>query len=163
MPLRMAKYGLTLHPDKTRLIPFGRPRKGKPKGAAGTFNFLGFTVYWRQTPGGSWVLGMKTRKARIRRTVQALHEFCRSHRQDAVKDQHKGLRSRIQGHFNYFAVNGNFHALARVASAARWAWHKWLNRRSQRSRMTWERFTAMLAVMPLPEPKIKLRLWGGAP
>lgn len=159
---RMGKYGLTLHPEKTRLIPFGRPSTGRSgKGGVGTFDFLGFTVYWRRSRRGKWVLGMKTRRARIQRAVQAVYEFCRGRRQDDIGDQHRGLRSRIQGHLNYFGVNGNFPALVRLVNNAKRAWFKWLNRRSQRSRLTAKRFGELLERYPLPEPRISVQLWRG--
>jgi group II intron reverse transcriptase/maturase len=161
---QMGENGLTLHPDKTRLVPFVRPRKGwKGKAGGGTFDFLGFTVYWRRTPKGSWVLGMKTRQARIKRALKAVYDFCRSQRHRAVEEQHAGLCSRLRGHFNYFGVNGNYPALVRLVNGARSAWFKWLNRRSQRSRLTWRRFTAMLRTYALPEPSIRVTLWSGAP
>lgn len=165
IPKRMKKHGLELHPEKTRLVPFNRPPKEgrRDKGRTGTFDFLGFTVYWRQTRKGSWVLGMKTRKARIKRTIQRIYEFCKSQRHDPVEDQHRSLCSRLQGHINYFGTNGNFQAIKRVIWCARRAWHKWLNRRSQRSRMTWERFNDLLEDFPLPKPIIKVQIWGAAP
>jgi RNA-directed DNA polymerase len=164
LPQRMAKYGLTLHPDKTRLVPFGRPPKGHTgKARAGTFDFLGFTVYWRRTRTGWWVPGMKTRKARLRRAVQAIYDFCRRQRHQDVEWQHKRLCSRIQGHINYFGVNGNYRALLRVVNNAEWAWFKWLNRRSQRSRLTWARFVSLLGTYPLPTPRVCVKLWVPAP
>jgi group II intron reverse transcriptase/maturase len=162
LPLRMERYGLTLHPDKTRLVPFGRPRKGRiGRARGGTFDFLGFTVFWRRTRAGSWVLGMKTRRARLKRAVQAVYEFCRRQRHEDVERQHRGLRSRIQGHINYFGVNGNLPALVRLVNNARNAWYKWLNRRSQRSTLTRARFGELLKRYPLPEPTIRVRLWSG--
>lgn len=164
MPQRMEKYGLTLHPDKTRLVPFARPHKDQAdKARTGTFDFLGFTVYWRRSRRGSWVLGMKTRRARLKRTLRAIYDFCRGRRHEPVEGQYRGLRSRLQGHINYFGVNGNFPALARVVNSAKRAWFKWLNRRSQRSRLTWRRFVALLGDYPLPEPRICVQLWSGAP
>jgi group II intron reverse transcriptase/maturase len=156
---RMERFGLRLHPEKTRLIPFERPSAGASKGT-GTFDFLGFTLYWRKTRRGIWVPGMRTRKARLRRAVQAIHEYCRGHRHAPVEEQHQRLRQRLQGHYNYFGVNGNIHALRRLACMAERAWHKWLNRRSQRAKMTWERFSkGLLRAFPLPTVAIRVRLW----
>lgn len=165
LPRRMKNYGLTLHPDKTRLVPFERPAKGarSDKTKSGTFDFLGFTVHWRGTRRGGWVLGMRTRKARLQKAVQAVYEFCRSHRHERVEEQHKALRQRLQGHINYFGVNGNGAALNRVLKAAENAWHKWLNRRSQRARMSWERFRRLLKAFPLPVPNPRVQIWIAAP
>jgi hypothetical protein len=102
---RMAKYGLTLHPDKTRLIPFARPRPGANDGSRpGTFDFLGFTMYWCRTRRGGWRLGMKTRKACVQRTLTSLGEWCRRHRHLPLKDQHAALSRRLRGHYQYFGV-----------------------------------------------------------
>ena len=108
-------------------------------------------------------MGMKTRKARLRRALEALGEFCRRHRHDPLKEQHAALTRRIRGHLNYFGVNGNMRALACLVDEAQRAWRKWLNRRSQRTRLTWERFKAFLKVFPLPTPRICVRIWALAP
>ncbi len=152
---RMAEFGLRLHPDKTRLVPFGRPDRASPGGKGpATFDFLGFTLHWRRTRNGGWALGMKTRKARLRRALDALGEFCRCHRHDPLQEQHAALVRRMQGHMNYFGVNGNIRALGCLVAQAERTWRKWLNRRSQRKRFTWERFRDFLKVFPLPQPRI---------
>lgn len=157
---RMAFFGLTLHPDKTRLVPFGRPDRDDPAGKGpATFDFLGFTLYWRRTRQGRWSPGMKTRKARLLRALKALGEHCRRHRHDSLKEQHAALTRRLQGHMNYFGVNGNMRAISCLVEQAEWIWHKWLNRRSQRKRLTWKRFTDLLKVFPLPTPSIRVRIW----
>ena len=117
---RMARYGLTLHPDKTRLLPFGRPDRGTPeaKGPA-TFDFLGFTLYWRPTRGASWAPTLKTRTARLRRAIQSAGDFCRRHRHEPIKAQRAGLARRLAGHFNYFGVQGNFRSLSDPDTACR--------------------------------------------
>jgi group II intron reverse transcriptase/maturase len=157
---RMTEYGLTLHPDKTRLIPFERPQSGKNEGSGpGTFDFLGFTMYWSKTRRGGWRLGMKTRKARVRKTIEAIFEWCRSHRHDPIADQHAALRRRLVGHYNYFGVNGNCRSLQGVLHRVERVWYHWLSRRSQRS-LTWKRFQAYLRAWPLPEPGITTHIWG---
>jgi len=155
---RMAAYGLKLHPEKTRLVPIGRPNGTSGKGPA-TFDFLGFTVYWRRTRKGTWVPAMKTRKARLQRALHNLGEFCRRHRHDPLKEQHASLSRRLQGHFNYFGVNGNMRALQCLYDQVKRQWFKWLCRRSQRKRLTWERFHARLRVFPLPKPTIRVQVW----
>jgi group II intron reverse transcriptase/maturase len=161
---RMARYGLTLHPDKTRLIPFERPRRGKSGVSdSGSFDFLGFTMYWCRTRRGGWRLGMKTRKARVQRTLVSLSEWCRRHRHLPLKDQHAALGRRLRGHFRYFGVNGNMPSLQQVQYQATRVWLKWLRRRSQRGgRMTWDRFGAVLRAHPLPAPRICVQIWDTA-
>jgi group II intron reverse transcriptase/maturase len=162
---RMAKYGLTLHPDKTRLIPFERPRAGASDGAGtGTFDFLGFTMYWCRTRRGGWRTGMKTRKARVQKFLHGLGDWCRHHRHLPLKDQHAALSRRLRGHFLYFGVNGNARSLQQVRHRAERLWMNWLRRRSQRGRrLTWERFGTYLTVHPLPPPKITVQVWARPP
>jgi len=161
LPKRFERFGLTLHPDKTRLLPFGRPRRSQTEGKGpATFDFLGFTLYWRRSRSGWWVPSLKTRKARLRRAITAVADFCRSHRHRPVKEQHAGLKRRLVGHFNYFGVNGNGPSLEMLVHEAEHFWRKWLRRRSQRTRLSWTRFKAtILRVFPLPSPTIHVQLW----
>jgi group II intron reverse transcriptase/maturase len=161
LPKRFERFGLHLHPDKTRLLPFGRPGRGQTKGKGpATFDFLGFTLYWRRSRSGWWVPSLKTRTARLRRAITAVADFCRRHRRRPVKEQHAGLKRRLVGHFNYFGVNGNVQSLQRLVHEAEHSWRKWLRRRSQRTRLTWERFKAtILRVFPLPTPRIRVQIW----
>lgn len=161
LPQRMRRYGLTLHPDKTRLVPFQRPALGQQSGKGpATFDFLGFTLYWRRSRRGRWRLACKTRRARLRRAIQAVDAWCRSQRHEELAVQHAGLRQRLQGHYNYFGVNGNLGSLACLLCHARRAWYRWLSRRSQRTRWTWERFQDFLRDYPLPKPRVLVRIWG---
>jgi len=159
---RLKRFGLTLHPDKTRLLPFWRPPTTQQSGQGpATFDFVGFTFYWRRTRTGHWRMGCKTRRASLRRAKQALYDWCRRHRHQSVEAQHAALSRRLRGHFNYFGVNGNFQSLLRLVGATKRAWYKWLCRRSQRKRLTWERFTDFLRQRPLPRPRIMVRIWSG--
>jgi len=157
---RMAQYGLTLHPDKTRIVPFKRPGPMQKSGKGpATFDFLGFTAYWRRSRKGSWMPAFKTRTSRLRRAVQAVRDFCRRHRHESIKVQRVGLNRRLNGHYNYFGVNGNIRALATLHHQAIHAWHKWLSRRGQRSPMTWQRYEEILSSYPLSCPAIKVQIW----
>src|SRR2546429_2630662 len=158
---RLGRFGLTLHPDKTRLLPFWRPSTPQQSGQGpASFDFLGFTFYWRRTRTGHWRMGCKTRRASLRRAKQAIYDWCRRHRHQPVEAQHAALGRRLRGHFNYFGVSGNFRSLLRLVEATKRAWYKWLCRRSQRKRLTWERFTEFLRQKPLPHPRITVRIWG---
>lgn len=158
---RFERFNLSLHPDKTRLVDFRRPPKEQTGGKGpGSFDFLGFTVYWRRNRKGlGWHVASKTRKARITSAVQSVYNFCRKNRHKPVAEQHKTLVSKIRGHFVYFGVNDNDKALSALAYWAARAWYKWLNRRSQRARLTWERFKDLLSDFPLPSPKVYVNLW----
>lgn len=157
---RFERYGLRLHPDKTRLLPFGRPDRKDPSGKGpASFDLLGFTVYWRRTQSGRWRPALKTRTARLRRAIVAVADWCRSHRHESVKEQHAALTRRIVGHFNYFGVNGNLRSLRLLVRQVERAWRKWLSRRGQRKPLSWERFRDLLCQLPLPTPRIRVQLW----
>jgi RNA-directed DNA polymerase len=158
---RLGRFGLTLHPDKTRLLPFWRPPQAEQRGKGpAAFDFLGFTFYWARSRQGHWRMGCKTRRASLRRAKQAIYDWCRRHRHQPVEAQHAALGRRLRGHFNYFGVSGNFPSLLRLVEATKRAWYKWLCRRSQRKRLNWERFTDLLRQRPLPRPRITVRIGG---
>jgi len=158
---RMASFGLTLHPDKTRLLPFRRPPASQQGGKGpATFDFLGFTLYWGRARSGRWCMWCKTRSSRLQRAIKVAADWCRRHRHEPVRVQHAALSRRIQGHFNYFGVSGNYRNLVPLVEATRRHWLKWLRRRSNRSRLTWKRFAAILQRYPLPTPRIRVRIWG---
>jgi RNA-directed DNA polymerase len=157
---RFERYGLRLHPEKTRVVPFARPDRATTNGKArATFDFLGFTHYWRRVRSGRWMPWIRTRTARLRRFIGAVADWCRSHRHKPVKEQHAALTRRIAGHFNYFGVNGNAPCLRHVLRACTVVWHKWLNRRSQRASKTWDEFNDLLQRHPLPQASVRVQLW----
>jgi group II intron reverse transcriptase/maturase len=161
LPRRFERFGLTLHPDKTRVVPFQRPPDDQEGGKGpGSFDFLGFTHFWRRSRRGRWVPGATTCTARLRRAITAVADFCRRQRHKSIKEQHAKLKVRLVGHYNYYGINGNSRSLERLLHEATRAWHKWLNRRSQRARLSWERFKAGIwRVFPLPRPRIAVQLW----
>jgi group II intron reverse transcriptase/maturase len=164
MGKRFARYGLRLHPEKSRVVAFRRPdRTDKGGKGPGTFDFLGFTHYWRRARSGRWMPGLKTRKARLRRFVVTVADWCRGHRHEPVEEQHAALSRRIAGHFNYFGINGNVPCLRQVQRACQSVWHKWLNRRSQRASRNWKQFTELLQRYPLPRARVYVQFWRAAP
>jgi RNA-directed DNA polymerase len=164
LPQRMQRYRLALHPDKTRLLDFRRPPVAQQSGKGpDAFDFLGFTLHGRRSLRGRWHLACKTRRARLRRAIRAVYAWCRGHRHEALAVQHAALQRRLQGHYNYFGVNGNLKSLACLLWHARRAWCKWLRRRSQRTRLSWARFKALLRTLPLPEPRVIVQIWGVTP
>jgi hypothetical protein len=157
---RLERFGLKLHPDKTRLICFERPARGQPQGKGpDSFDFLGFTAHWRRSRKGQWVPTFKTSGKRLRKAMDAITDFCRDHRHKPVRAQHDGLVRRLVGWYHYFGVSGNCRSLQRLARHAERIWHKWLTRRSQRSRLTWERYRDLLKSLPLPPVRVYVRLW----
>jgi RNA-directed DNA polymerase len=162
LPRRFERYGLKLHPDKTRLLPFGRPPDDHDGKGPATFDLLGFTLYWRRTRAGRWAPAFKTRMASFHKAVLALAAWCRSHRHDAVKEQHAALCRRINGHCNYFAVNGNSRSVQRLLWRIRRTWRKWLNRRGSPKPINWARFQDLLRDYPLPDARVRVQLWRSA-
>src|SRR5262249_46046064 len=162
---RLKRFGLKMNRDKTRLIDFRRPPIDQSGGKGPTtFEFLGFTLYWRRSVSRRrWVMTCKTRRARLQKAKMAITEWCRRQRHAPVRDQHAALRRRLQGHFNYFGARGNQSNLNLLLEHAKRTWFKWLNRRSQRQRLTWERFSHILRLNPLPAPHARFSLWGVTP
>jgi RNA-directed DNA polymerase len=157
---RLGRYGLRLAADKTRLLDFRRPPGEQQSGKGpSTFDFLGFTHYWHRSRKGVWHSAWKTRKKSLKKAIVALHAWCRDNRHLPIPEQHAALTRRIQGHFNYFGVNGNHKSLSALLYKVKCAWHRWLRRRSQRTRMTWDRFNRMLRELPLPEVRVHRNLW----
>jgi group II intron reverse transcriptase/maturase len=160
LPKRFARYGLSLHPEKTRLVEFRRPdyrapllREGAPP-RPGTFDLLGFTHFWGKSRSGKWLVRRSTAKDRFRRAIKRVADWCRWHRHDDVREQQRTLAQKLRGHFGYFGITGNYEALQRFWLEVRRAWQRWLNRRSQRARMNWERMNKLLERYPLPQPRI---------
>lgn len=159
LPKRFGKYGLTLHPEKTRVVRFKRPTlsstgrgtddDGQPPG---TFNLLGFTHFWGRTRRGGWAVMKQTEAKRVRRTLRRLNDLCKAMRHDHVAAQHQRLVDRLRGHDSYYDVPGNRRSLASMRHWLERIWQHWLNRRSQMRGMPWTRFTMLLARYPLPAP-----------
>ena len=146
---RFEKYGLKLHPEKTRLVPFGRPDRGGPGGERahepGTFDFLGFTHYWGKSRKGHWTIRRKTAAKRLRRTLRAIGDWCQQNRHRGMWDQFKVLLRKLEGHYAYYGITGNGQCLEQVRSETQKLWRKWLARRSRESQsMTWERMDRFL-------------------
>lgn len=154
---RFARFGLTLHPDKTRLVRFQPPTKdaGRPE----SFDFLGFTHYLARSRSGRWTPHRKTSRKRVSRSLRALNVWLRTARHFPIADQARQLGAKLQGHINYYGLRGNSRAVSRFHDAAQRLWWKWLGRRSQKSRLTWETFNRLLAHYPLPPPRLPPRVW----
>ena len=152
LPKRFGRYGLQLHPDKTRLVRFTRPTGNGPQPE--TFDLLGFTHYWGTSRRGQPVVKRKTSSKRFRRALSRVAQWCRLHRHDPVQLQHQALSRKVRGHCAYYGITGNGPMLANFVHAVEHTWQRWLSRRSQRARITWDRFTRLLAAMPLPPPRV---------
>jgi len=154
LPKRFGKYGLTLHPDKTRMVPFQRPdRVDDDDDGPGTFDLLGFTHFWAVSRNGHWIVKQQTAKGRFSRALHRLREWCRWHRHDPVKSQHLTLRKKISGHYAYYGITSNFDAIDAFFYMAKRIWRAALARRSQQ-RMPWRKMQKLLERFPLPAPRI---------
>jgi group II intron reverse transcriptase/maturase len=151
LPERFRRYGLSIHPTKTRLLHF-RPkdRTGGPR----TFDFLGFTHHWELTRRKRWVVKLRTSASRFRRTLKRLALWLRKHRHRELRWQHERLCKAIRGHDAYYGIVGNYAALKRLRRAVTRLWRKWLDRRSHNARVNWVKMKHLLARWPLPRPVI---------
>jgi group II intron reverse transcriptase/maturase len=155
LPKRFGKYGLTLHPEKTRLVPFDPPRRGDDHGdGPGSFELLGFTHFWGKSQSGTWVVKRQTAGTRFGRALQRVTSWCRKHLHRPIAEQHRHLVQSLRGHYGYFGITGNANALARFLFEVRCAWRRWLDRRSGRGAMPWPRFSRLLERYPLPRPVV---------
>jgi RNA-directed DNA polymerase len=160
LPRRLGKHGLTIHPEKTRLVEFHRPvvwKHGGGDGASGpgTFDLLGFTHHWARSRNGNWVVKLRTADLRLSRALNRVRAWCREHRHREIAWQWQMLVAKLRGHYGYFGVTGNMRALERFRYEVVLVWNKWLSRRSNRTRHGWETFwTDLLKRYPLPEPTI---------
>jgi RNA-directed DNA polymerase len=154
LPKRFERYGLSIHPDKSRMVQFSRPYWKRGKGP-GSFAFLGFTHYWAKMLKGGWTIKRKTQSKRLSRFMSGIAEWCKEHRHEPIADQHRTLSSKLRGHYQYYGVRGNFKMLEVVYEHTREAWKKWLSRRNSMNPMSWDKF--MVAVeqqFVLPPPRI---------
>ena len=156
---RLARFGLSLHEDKTRLIEFGRlpalARRQRGERRPGTFAFLGFTHYCGWTRDGRFIVKRKTQSQRLTRKLKALRQEASRHMHAPLAEQHRWYSSVLRGHYGYYGVSHNFPALSAFHGEVRRIWLRCLRRRSQKARcLNWDRFRAMLERFPLPDPKI---------
>jgi group II intron reverse transcriptase/maturase len=156
--LRLGKYGLQLHPDKTRIVDLRIPRPGRPENPVAevptSFNFLGFTHVWSRSRGGMSVIRQYTAKDRLARSVKAINLWCRRFRHRPLPQQQERLSRMLRGHYAYFGISGNLARLGALHRAAYHLWRKWLSRRHDGPPMPWRRFLSLLRRFPLPVPTI---------
>jgi RNA-directed DNA polymerase len=160
LPQRCGKYGLSLHPEKTRVVKFSRPPRRPPAGGvgdgseSGTFDFLGFTHHWARSRAGNTVVKRRTAKDRFGRALRRLGEWCRGHRHDPLLEQQQGLARKLRGIYAYFGITGNYPAIKRLYHEVKRLWRKWLSTRSRDGHFSWKRMDALLERLPLPLPRI---------
>jgi group II intron reverse transcriptase/maturase len=158
LPDRLAKFGLSLHEGKTRLVEFGRfaaaNRHRCGAGRPETFDFLGFTHYCGVTRKGRFMVQRKTQRTRLIRKLKELRREMKKRRHDPIPVQGQWLGSVLRGHYAYFGITGNADSITKFHLAVVHWWHWVLRRRGQRPKLPWDRFNAILARFPLPRPRI---------
>ncbi|WP_406698431.1 hypothetical protein V5E97_06135 [Singulisphaera sp. Ch08] len=156
LPKRFAKYGLTIHPDKTRLVSFERPSRPprrpteKCRESPGAFDLLGFTHFWSYSLKGSPVVKRRTSRSRFSRGLRSLKEWFRKHRHLDIAAQHQTLCQNLTGHFAYYGITGNSVALSRFRQAAVRLWRRSLSRQRRDGAIAWNQFNQFLERHPLP-------------
>lgn len=165
---RFEKFGLKLHPEKTRLMAFGHPGKTGAGGAGNsnpeTFDFLGFTHYWRKSHEGRWYIGRKTARKRLCRSLKRIAQWCRENRDMRLVDQVAALNRKIKGHCGYFGITGNGASLRKFHFGLIIVWRKWLNRRTgQRGSMPWDRMHRLLAFFRLEPARVVHSVYAAKP
>jgi group II intron reverse transcriptase/maturase len=155
LPKRFGRYGLAIHPDKTRLLAFQPSDRSDRSDSSrdsepGTFDFLGFTHFWGRSRKGVWVVKRRTASSRLQRAIGKIAHWCRLNRHDPIAEQHQTLGHKLRGHYAYYGITGNGGALHRFRDAVLGVWRKWLSRRTRRGFLSWDHFTRLLARYPLP-------------
>jgi group II intron reverse transcriptase/maturase len=158
LPKRFAKFGLTLHPEKTRLIAFGRFAQGEAKKRGeekpDTFDFLGLTHICARSRQGKFTVHVKTIDKRLRRGLKSIADWCKQHRHDPVSEQQKTLNAKLRGHYQYYGRRTNHASIHRFYREVCGIWRKWLSRRTRGNPLTWEKFYEVLRQNPLLTPRI---------
>ena len=153
---RFERYGLTLHPDKTRFIDFRPVRHGgiHPDSKGSAFDFLGFTHTWGKSQKGKNVVWQTTAKSRLARALVAVSDWCRKNRHRPLLAQHKQLSAKLVGHCAYYGITGNIRQVVQYFQQTTKIWRRWLERRERAKRLPWKRFRAFLERHPLPRARI---------
>ena len=154
---RMARFGLEIHPEKTRMIDFRFKRpdgRAHPATDGTTFTFLGFTHVWGKSRNGKNVVRQVTDKRRYARALRRVSDECRRRRHHSIRAQHAWLSAMLRGHYAYYGISGNSRRLRWFAHQAVRVWKKWLSRRGQPGTFRWDRLNVMLKAYPLPPPKV---------
>jgi len=155
LPKRFARFELSIHPEKTRLVPFQKPSEKQVAGKGpGTFDFLGFTHYWGKSRKNTWVIKRKTAKKRQRRSMNNVGEWCRQNRHKPLREQYRMLCLKLNGHYQYYGITGNYAMMRVLYKHVEKVWHYWLSHRSTKGGIPWEKFRMLNIVYPLPGPRI---------
>jgi group II intron reverse transcriptase/maturase len=154
---RLGKFGLEVEPSKTKLIRFGRwaaTDNRDERKANETFNFLGFTHFLGKSKRGNFLVGRQTEGKRIRKKLREVRDKLKFLRNKGGAAMYKYAQQQLSGHFQYFGVSGNYRAISKYRDRVSRILFTWINRRSQRKSIPWERFGPLLKAGLLPKPRI---------
>jgi group II intron reverse transcriptase/maturase len=155
---RLAKFGLELSLEKTRIIEFGRYAQGnrtrRKEKKAETFDFLGFSHYCDKTRDGRFAVKVRTSKKRMKKAQQTMNKYLNQNRSAPLKELWGMTKMKLTGHYQYYGVSGNFESLMTFYCKTQSMLFKWLNRRSQKQSYNWEQFASFISRYPLPRPKL---------
>lgn len=154
LPKRFERFGLAIHPDKTRLVRFQRPSDQDGDAGPGSFDLLGFTHYWGQSRGGAWVIKRKTSCRRLTRALTAMRAWFKEHLHDPVRKQWETLRKKLLGHYGYYGITGNANAIALFRTEVGILWKGALGHRSQKGYLNVKAYKALTDRFPLPQAKV---------
>jgi RNA-directed DNA polymerase len=156
---RLAKFSLEVQPSKTKLVKFGRfaQRDAKKyKRKMQTVYFLGSTHFCKRNRRGNFMIGRKTEKSRLRRTITSLTKTMQIIRHYSLKDQITEINQILRGHYAYYGMGGNIDSLKRMYRFVVHYWHKMLSSRSQKGYVTWEKFERIKTTFPLQIPRLRI-------
>jgi RNA-directed DNA polymerase len=155
LPKRFNRFGLNIHPEKTKLVDFRKPSYSNTttKGA-GTFDYLGFTHYWGKSRNNYWVVKRKTSAKKLRVKIANIWKWCKQNRHINVKEQQVTLNQKLVGHYQYYGIRNNYKLIEVYYEAVLKAWKRWLGRRSRDGYISWKKFEKFLEHHPLAKPRL---------
>ena len=154
LPKRFERYGLRIHPEKSRIVQFSRPYWKQGKGP-GSYAFLGFTHYWDKTRSGGWTIKRKTLGKRLSRFLRDIGEWCKENLHENIAEQYRILSAKLRGHYQYYGIRGNYTMLEAAHRRTCVLWKEALARRNTKNRMSWKKFMAQVEhLFALPRPRI---------
>jgi RNA-directed DNA polymerase len=156
LPKRFGRFGLSLHPEKTRLVAFQKPSGKDQKGSSqpGSFDLLGFTHHWGLSRRGFWVVKRRTARSRLSRALRKIADWCRCHLHQPLAEQCRTLGQKLRGHYAYYGITGNLPALRRFYQVVTELWRHWLGRRTRGRPLSWSAFAALRDRFPLPKATV---------
>lgn len=150
LPERLKKFNLELSMEKTNIILFSRYKKNQ----SGSFEFLGFEFRWSKSYRGKDIIKRRTSRKKLRKSIKNFTEWCKEMRNRRLRTIFKKLNSKLRGYYNYYGLKNNYDSLNEFFNISMKILYKWLNRRSQRRSMNWDKFKEILGWYGICRPRI---------